>query len=162
MRQPHTKLLHAISTIITSLWGERKQVLNTEYWIYIYTNLLPFLLQLDWTVFFFILQALSLATRSVGKSQGRQRSLRRLLSASMSTSVTSFTFTVDQLFPIQSNTTITVCLFFRNWNTHCNTELGRWPIVHLFPIYGYNLIEFTPPPCAIQVCADRKFDNQVQ
>ena len=30
----------------------RRVKANTEYWIYIYTNLLPFLLQLDWTVFF--------------------------------------------------------------------------------------------------------------
>ena len=50
MIQPHTKLLYPISTIIMV---HLKQILNNEKWIYIYTNLLPFLLQYWVVVFLF-------------------------------------------------------------------------------------------------------------
>ena len=103
-----------------------------------------------------------MAARRVGKSQGRQRSLRRLLSASMSTSVTSFTFTVDQLFPIFNQ--IQPLQFASSLEIEIRNAIQSWGVgpLYIYLIYGSNLIKFTPPPCAIQVCADRKFDNQVQ
>lgn len=131
--------------------------------MYIYTNLLPFLLQLDWVVVFLFYR--------------HSHWLQEQLDSPREDNVLWDIFCLfqcqhlwhplillwnnwllfNQIQPLQFASysfEIEILISMQSWGHKAN--MGHWLLV--YPIQSSSLL----PPCPIQVCADHKFDNQVQ
>ena len=151
-------LPHQYNYNSTSLWGELKQILNNEKWIYINTNLLPFLLQLYWVVVFLLYRHCHWLQEQLDSPREDNdlwdvfcllqcRHLRHPLILLWNNCLL-----FNQIQPLQFasySSKIEILIVMQSWGHKADT--GHWPspFVYLFPIYGSHPIKFTPLPCPI-------------
>ena len=132
-------------------------VLNNEKWIYIYTNLLPFLLQYWVVVFLFYRRCHWLQEQLDSPREDNDLwdifcllQCRHLWHPLILLRNNCVLF--NQIQPLQFasySLVIEILNVMKCWGHKADT--GHWPssFVCLFPIYGSHSIKFTPPPWPI-------------